>query len=339
MAKKFFYNRVYNTRRTITNLVIIGVCIIGVIICFIITSNFEGENQNTPEGALSIKKESTIEVNENFTKEIFFSKIENVELDEIEVTYPDNFDSSIPGIYNIILKINNKNYESKLNIVDTTRPELIVKELTIEEGKSYGITDFIESCSDNSNKECKIEFYTEGIDEEGNKINYSTFKEKGVYSIKISAKDDSGNQTVQETKLTIGKSENNKPEAPVICKYGNNEYDKNNFLVAVDITSNKCAISLDLYKDSTMTNEINRLMDTESIKITKDVDNLKLKGTLALNRKITAVVNNSGDGIVGYELRMTVTSTINDKSEIIVDYKLDSNGKRVFIKNPYNLTR
>ena len=56
MAKKFFYNRVYNTKRTIINLVIIGVCVIGVIICFIVTSNFQGENHNSPESSLSIKK-------------------------------------------------------------------------------------------------------------------------------------------------------------------------------------------------------------------------------------------------------------------------------------------
>ena len=70
MAKKFFYNRVYNTKRTIINIIIIGVCIIGVIVCFIITSNFQGKS-NKPKGELSIKKEVTVEINEDFSKEIF----------------------------------------------------------------------------------------------------------------------------------------------------------------------------------------------------------------------------------------------------------------------------
>ena len=80
MAKKFFYNKVYNTRRTIINIVIIGICIIGIIVCFIITSNFQGEDHTTPEKTLNIKNEVTIEINQTYSKEIFFSKIENVDL-------------------------------------------------------------------------------------------------------------------------------------------------------------------------------------------------------------------------------------------------------------------
>ena len=45
MAKKFFYNRVYNTKRTIINLIIIGVCVIGVIICFVVTPNVDEESK------------------------------------------------------------------------------------------------------------------------------------------------------------------------------------------------------------------------------------------------------------------------------------------------------
>jgi len=107
--------------------------------------------------------------------------------------------------------------------------------------------------------------------------------------------------------------------------------------VAIDVTTNKCAVSLDLYKNASMTAEINKLMETESISIRKDVDALNLSGTLALNRKVTAVINSTGDGIVGYQLQMTVTSTKNNKTETVVDYKVDSDGKRVFSTNPYKL--
>ena len=73
MAKKFFYNRVYNTKKMIINAIIIGVCIIGIIVCFIIVSSFEGESHNNNQnGNLSIKNESTVEINEEFTKELFF---------------------------------------------------------------------------------------------------------------------------------------------------------------------------------------------------------------------------------------------------------------------------
>jgi len=148
MAKKFFYNRVYNTKRTIINLVVIGVCIIGVVVCFIFTSHFQGENHNPPEGSLSRKQEVTIEVNDNFTNEIFFSKIENVNLSEIEVIYPEDYDVSKPGKYEIGLIINDKKYTSTLIIVDTTRPELKVKDVSIKANGSYSPKDFVDSCVD-----------------------------------------------------------------------------------------------------------------------------------------------------------------------------------------------
>lgn len=338
MAKKFFYNRVYNTKRTIINIVIIGVCIIGVIICFIITSNFQGENQNAPEGSLSIKSETTVEVNEKFSSEIFFSKIENVDLSKIEVSYPDDYNINKPGTYEIILKINEKNYESILKVIDTTKPELTVKEITINEDSAYSAKDFVETCSDNSQKDCILKF-SDGIDEDGNNIDYSKYKKEGTYAIKISATDESGNETIKETKLKIKKDgvTSTKPETPVTCKYGNNIYDTENYLVAIDITTNNCAVSLDLYKDSVMTKDINKLMENETTKIKKDVDALNLKGTLALNRKVTAVINTTGDGIVGYELRMTVSITNNNKSETVADYKINDNGKRIFITNPHKL--
>ena len=78
-------------------------------------------------------------------------------------------------------------------------------------------------------------------------------------------------------------------------------------------------------------------METETTRIKKDVEALNLAGTLALNRMISAVVNKTGDGIVGYELKITITITNNGESKKITEYKVDKDGKRVFIDNPYNL--
>jgi len=333
MARKYFYNRVYNTKKTIINLVIIGICIIGIIGCFIITSNFQGESHVSKEGMLSIKPEVTIEVNEKYLNEIFFSKIENVDIDSINISYPDDFNISKVGRYEVTIDINGKKYNSLLNVVDTTKPELTVKEITISENISYNAKDFVISCIDNSNKECKISFYANGIDEDGKNVDYSKYKSAGTYAIKISAKDDSGNETIKETKLIINGNDtaakpndnekSNQNITPQNCKYGNNEYE-DSYLIAIDITTNGCAVSLDLYKDSTMTASLNKLMETETIKIKKDVEALNLTGTL--------------DGIVGYELRMTVTITNNNESETVADYKVDNIGKRIFITNPHNLS-
>lgn len=344
MAKKFFYNKVYNTKRTIINAIIIGVCIIGVIVCFIIVSSFEGEDHSLASGNLSIKNEVTIEVNEEYTNEIFFSKVENVDLEKIKVNYSLGYDPSKVGEYEVAIVVNEKEYPVILKVVDTTKPTLILKELTIEKNKSFSITDFVESCIDNSNEECKLTY--SGIDEDGNEIDYSKYAKEGTYQIKIAASDASDNQVVKETKLIIGSTNNNQtgtgnentePQKPVTCKYGNNTYDTKTHLLAADISTNGCAVSLDLYKSESMTKEINKIMDTETTKIKRDVEALNLTGTLALNRKVTAVTNTSGDGIVGYELRMIVTITNNNDTKTVVEYKVNNEGKRVFINNPYKL--
>ncbi len=338
---KFFYNKVYNSKRTIINIVIIAVCVIGIVICFVVTSNFQGEDQRKPEANLSIKSDVTIELNENFSKDIFFSRIENIKLENIEIIYPDDFDTKKVGKYTIGIVVDGKTYNSTLNIVDTVKPTLNLKELTINSNTSYQAKDFVLNCSDNSNNECDINFY-DGIDEEGQTVDYSKYKDAGTYAIKIEAKDPSGNQTVSETKLIINGDTTTPstpvtPSVPTTCKYGDGEYDSQNYTLAVNITTNNCAVSLDLYKNSTITAEINKIMDTETIRIQRDVQALNILGTPSLNRRMTAVVNKSGDGIVGYELRMTISITDGSKSTLIADYKLDANGKRIFISNPFNL--
>lgn len=346
MAKKFFYNKVYNTKRTIINGIIIGVCAIGVLICFILVSSFEGEDHRPPKANLSIKNEVVMEINENYTKEIFFSKVENVNLEDIEINYPIDYDTSKIGEYKVVIVVEEKEYPVNVKIVDTTKPELILQDIKISKNSTYKLQDFVISCKDNSNEDCKLSYA--GIDEEGNEIDYSKYIKEGEYQIKIAAKDSSGNQVVKETKLIIGKPNNsgnnendNNPTTPptVTCKYGNNIYDKEKYLLAADISTNGCAVSLDLYKSESMTKEINKIMETETTKIKRDVEGLNLTGTLALNRKVTAVTNTTGDGIIGYELRMIVTITNNYETKTVVEYRVNNEGKRVFVTNPYNLKK
>lgn len=338
MAKKFFYNKVYNTKRTIINAIIVGVCVIGVIVCFIFVSRFQGEDFSTKSGNVSLKSEVTVEVNEKIKNDIFFSKIENFDVNDIKVNYSLDYDTTKVGKYTASIIIDDKSYDVTINVVDTKIPELTLKNLDIENGKSYKATDFVDTCNDNSQKDCKISFLQNGKDIDGNVVDYSAFTKEGTYQVKIVAEDEAGNQTIKEALLKIGnpKTENNNPVTNT-CKYGDNNYDTNNYLVAVDITTNKCAVSLNLYKDENSTKDINKLMEAETTSIKKDVEALNLTGTFAINRKVTAVINTSGNGIVGYELKMTVTITNNGKSETIVEYKVNSNGKRVFITNPYKL--
>ena len=345
MAKKFFYDKVHNTKKTITNLIIIGVCVIGIIICFILTSHFQAERKKN-NGELSIKSEVTIEVNEEYSKELFFSKIENTNLDKVEIKYPDNFDKSLPGEYPITITINKKDYETKLIIVDTTKPELVLKDLVIKEKAKYSANDFVVSCVDNSGKACVIDFYQDAIDEDGNKIVYTGYEKTGTYSIKIAASDASGNQNILETNLIIEKEGENPvppepenpdkdPVTPPVCKYGDNSYDQDEYILALDVTTGGCAISLDLYDYN---KEIEKIMDNEQTRIIKDAQKLNLKGIPHLERKLVAITNYSGKGIIGYELRMVYKIKNGETFDIIADYKLNTEGKRIFTINKYNLS-
>ncbi len=342
MAKKFFYNRVYNTKRTIINLIIIGVCVIGVIICFIITSNFQGESHKKGNGELVLKEATTVEVNDTLNVEMFFDKIENVDLSTIKVNYPEDFDISKVGTYEVSLEVSGKPYTTNLIVVDTLKPVLKLKEVRINENASYKAQDFVESCSDNSKHECSISFYEDGTNEDGEKIDYSSYKKSGTYPIKIAAQDEAGNTTIEEVNLIIGEVTTTNPEPGsnpehTTCKYGTAEYDTNEYLLASNVTTNGCALSLDLWKDETIAAEINRILETETTRIKKDVTALKLSGIPAISRNIITVTNKTGDGIVGYALTMVVRITDNNETKTVAEYRVNSEGRRVFITNPYNL--
>ena len=74
--------------------------------------------------------------------------------------------------------------------------------MKITEGESYKITDFIESCSDNSKGECTYKYYY--ADYENDELNFENYTSPGTYDIVIVALDDSRNISLPvNTKLTI----------------------------------------------------------------------------------------------------------------------------------------
>lgn len=343
---KYFNDRVYNSKKKIINIVIIGLCIIGIIVCFIITSKVR--DHKAPDNAsLTIKEQVTVEVNQEITKDKFFTKVENVDLDKIKIKYSDNFNIAVPGEYSADVVVNGKNYHTNVIVVDTDKPKLTLKELTIKQGTSYKADDFVESCQDNDGDPCKIAFYTEGVDEEGNKVDYSSFSKVGTYSIKIVAIDNTGNQTVSETKLNIT-SKNTTPETPVTpppvnCAYGSATYDHSEYTVAVDLSSNGCAVNYEKFKDllneaNIYAKELNDIAETQTKRIMKDVENANLTGTFVLNRKYSAVVNSSLTGIVGYQITIKVSDIKeSEEGKTVVEFKINKDGKRVFSYNPHNI--
>lgn len=112
----------------------------------------------------------------------------------------------IVGSYKNIMsqeKLNNNidsiTKKESTNLKDTESPNLILKEVTINEGEQYSIDDFIDSCEDNSGNKCILS-YSNGI----------RYKIAGVYDIGIIARDQDDNKIEKTTKLIIDRKSNSK---------------------------------------------------------------------------------------------------------------------------------
>ncbi len=98
------------------------------------------------------------------------------------------------GTYQVHLYNLEKTLDLKvtLSVVDTTPPQLVVKDATVSQGQEYKVEDFVESCTDNSKSDCSLSFAEDELP-----------RAVGVYEIVIVASDPSGNTTKQQAKLSI----------------------------------------------------------------------------------------------------------------------------------------
>lgn len=328
MAKKFFYNKVYNPKKQIITYIIIGACVIGIVICFIITKNINNKNYT-----IELRDAVSVEINSALPeKASYFKQLSGISENKIKVN-TKKVDLSKLGEYDVNITINGNDYTVKVDVIDTTAPNLTLKDVSISTGSTYSFSDFVASCDDNSKEECNISYYDSATDQDGNVINYANYTEKGSYEIQIMAKDSTGNQTISKAKLNID-TPSTTQTTPTSCKYGNLEYDKNN-TIAYFVSDNGCALDLNLYHDDNVKKPIVTIADTETHKIQAEVNSLNnLNGTLTVNRNINAVLNNQAIGFVGYSLYIKVTDGDN---KTVVSYYLDQDGNRVYDENPYSL--
>lgn len=111
------------------------------------------------------------------------------------------------GEFDVILIKDESKYFTKLIISDTTPPVVALKQITITESDELPIELFVESCIDNSNKECSYSY----VDESGNEIDNIDMS-VGERNIYIVATDESGNKTdIISTKLIVNKKAEDKP--------------------------------------------------------------------------------------------------------------------------------
>ena len=150
-------------------------------------------NETRKECTLSIgwvKKEVTIEVGNDIKIADLVYDIKDK--DTISQKDLDEINKKREGTY--FIKSNKDGSEIEIKIEktkDITPPELVLKKVTIYEGKKVGINDFISKVSDKGSKVTT------------NMLSTIDFKKIGKQVIKIEASDEDNNKTVRETELNI----------------------------------------------------------------------------------------------------------------------------------------
>lgn len=185
----------------VISLVAIALIFLG-IYCFKQNKKMKVNSVDDVKAEVVIKKEVTAEImSDVFKVEDFFDnkKLEddleiNYKKDGEDITFLEKYDKL--GTYEVVIKNKDKEYKSLLNVVDTTKPVLKLKNVSIKVNDKYKVSDFVEECSDNSLEDCILSFKED-----------KTYKDVGVYDIVIIAKDSSGNEVEETTKLKILKKQ------------------------------------------------------------------------------------------------------------------------------------
>lgn len=339
MARKFFNQKVKgSSNKSMIAYIIVGACIFIIFIAVILVVVLSN-NKGNDDAVVEIRDVVTVEINSEIPdKTLFFAELQGVSEDDIDVSFADA-DLTKVGEYPVEINVYGEKYESKLAVVDTESPNVNTKNYSIPVGGTYKASDFVDSCTDNSGEECIIEFYELGMNQEGETIDYSSYKDEGTYSIQIVAKDSSGNATSPITvSLSIGEGGN--ITTPTTCNFGGSDYDTNKYILGVNVSQNGCALDLNLYQNDATTKPAYDLAEQDTEKLQKEISKLNISQNLQkhLDRLITPVLNNSGTGLVGYTIHQELSITYEDGTkEVVASYYIDTNGKRVYSVNTYNL--
>ena len=210
-------------KKILTITTIIVIVLLGIILFIFLEKKDikekESSNIQTKEEKINIKENVEVEINsEVLNIKNFF---ENSNFSDGEINYFESdkkikFDTKYNkiGSFKVVIKINDKNYETTLNVVDKLAPTLKLKELTITLGDKFEINSFVESCTDNSEEDCILSY------KENKK-----YTKVGTYDVTIIAKDKSDNVVEETTKLIV---KNKKTTNETQTNNNNNNNNNNN---------------------------------------------------------------------------------------------------------------
>lgn len=224
-------------RRLIIGGIILVIIIIILIILIVSLSKNNKDKGKKINNDILLRTELTTEVNKSLPdKTSYFEKLSNTDLDKITITYPDNMNIEVNaddcpieqidainsildgtsdakledyecikyvpskiGAYDVKITLDKKDYTVKLNVKDLTAPSLVLKNIEITAGDTYTVNDFVESCNDNYDKECAINYYYNSYEDSNSTLDYSKYTTEGSYDVKIAAGDTSGNLSLPLT--------------------------------------------------------------------------------------------------------------------------------------------
>ena len=300
----------------------------------------ESNNALNNINKIKIKKSITILLGQEVpTIDKFISNYDNVKSVNDSIKYDEtNLQNNIytsVGEYTVTITIKNKDYISKIIVVDNEAPTLVLKDVLIEEGATYSINDFVSSCIDNSAADCAYSY----VDPADGRI-----AEPGTHTIKIIASDLSGNKTdVQNATLTI----NAKTVTPTPtqkpnngggnsgksskCQFGDGNFNKDTVLT-YSVVKNGCAIDPAYAKTDTYIGTPEKMIKTEFEKFKQQIiDKNNFQGKLQFDVNVTPVFNTTKAGLVGYTAQIIATNY--NTQEELVNFYLASNGTRVYKVN------
>lgn len=246
MKKRFIFDENYIKKYAKKNklkwIVIGGSVLLLILIIIIAISSKKPKKPSVKTPTYELKESLAIESGSEIPKiEDYFTKLENIDKENINITYPENFEISYntslcaeaeieainsganadeyscvmkylksPTTYGITITVLGKEHTVLLEVKDTTAPTLVLYPIEIYEGENYNIEDFVAMCTDESDI-CEPKYYENDVDETGLAINYGSYTASGTYKIKIYATDAYENMSEPlETTLTI-----TKPESPL----------------------------------------------------------------------------------------------------------------------------
>lgn len=347
---KFFNGRVRKDRGTLIKYGIIAAGVLLIIILFVLIA--AGKNKKS-DVVLELKDSVDFEVNSEWPEVMdFFTKFEN--FDENLITIGD-FDITTVGSYTVTITAEGQGSEDiTVNVVDTTAPTLELQDLKLNSGDVYDIQDFIVSCEDNSGGECIIEYYSESVDQDGNKIDYSSFTKDGKYTVKIIAKDETGNSTdAQDITLTIGDGQSVVEPNPIACNYGDLtvDTDVHSYPVAVIVGDqvNNCAINRDLWDSASIQTPVNSFYDEDYARLKTQLKPILTEkfpngAKTVVYPHYVAVLNKELTGLVGYAIYVEVfiadaktTGQVDSDENLTLTYYIRSDKSREYEINKFNV--